>query len=406
MMRMPALSGIADGDGEISPFCGQDAAPIGSDGLTVRIADAQIDPAWDALVEAALGGDLVQTTLWAATRQRIGARVRHLRLCASDGTPVAGCLIQYRRVLPILSVGVVPRGPLVFVDRPGLAGRMVREMIRAARRAGIFLLFVQPPEGAGDRLLAAMRHAGFRLGGPPLAPDATIRIELRRSEEEVLRGAHPRRRTHIRNAVRSSLECCSSDDIETFHRLHRASSERLGFPPIGIANLKAQWEILAPSGTCHLVEVRHDGTPIGGEWLTRFGGTVTNKLRGQDLGKVPPSPATKAAGTASLWASICWARSAGARYFDFSGFDRPAAEAVLAGKPLPADIRPSSQIKWSFGGEVVLLPQSHFVLTNRLAQYSLGGLASPLLTSNMVRRLAQRVRARHGGRGADARNSP
>ena len=373
--------------------------------LNVHVGNAQIDRVWDSLVEARPGGDLVQTTLWAATRQRIGVRVYHLRLCTPDGASVAGCLIQCRRVLPKLWIGVVPHGPLMFVDEPGLEQRLISEMIRAARQAGIALLVVQPPEGIDDRLRSAMHDAGFRLGGPALAPDATIRIDLRRSEEDILRSAHPRRRTHIRNALRSSLECCSSDDIETFHRLHVTSAERLRFAPIGMGNLEAQWEVLAPERMCHLIEVRNDGAPIGGEWLTCFGGTVTNKLRGQDLTGIPASRASKVVGTASLWASIRWARSMGARYFDFGGFDRPAAEAVLSGKQLPANVRSSSQIKWSFGGEVVLLPQSQFLFTNRLFNSVLGRLVSPLLTSQVVRRLGQRIRARHGAGASGAGTS-
>ena len=187
----------------------------------------------------------------------------------------------------------MPRGPLMFVDEPGLAQRLIWEMIRAARQAGIALLVVQPPEGIDDRLRSAMHDAGFRLGGPALAPDATIRIDLRRSEKEILRNAHQSRRKRIRNALRSSLESRSSDDIETFHRLHVTSANRLQFAPIGMGNLEAQLEVRAPERMCHLIEVRNDGTPIGGEWLTCFGGTVTNKLRGQDLTVHPCSPSLK-----------------------------------------------------------------------------------------------------------------
>jgi len=39
-------------------------------GYGVTCVEASVDPAWDALVEAT-GGDLAQTTLWAASRQRL-----------------------------------------------------------------------------------------------------------------------------------------------------------------------------------------------------------------------------------------------------------------------------------------------------------------------------------------------
>lgn len=366
----------------------------------VHVGDSKIDRTWDDLVESFPGGELAQTTLWAATRQRTGIRVCHVVLYAADGSTLGGCLIQYRRILPGVHIGGVPRGPLLFVDDAGLAGQLVTEMTSAARRAGIFLLVVQPPDGVGDSLQVALRNAGFRPGGPPLAPDATIRIDLQRPEEEILRSVHARKRTNIRNAMRAmrnGLDCRESIDIETFHRLHVASAKRLGFPPISIASLKAEWEILAPKGMCHLIEIRYADAPIGGEWLTCFGDIVQCKLRGQDSSGMPECAATKLAGTASLWAAIVWARSIGARYFDFNGFDRHAAEAVLSGGPLPRNIHSSSQIKWTFGGTVLLLPQSHFVLTNWLVQRLVGGLLMPLLTGRAARRLAQRIRTRRSG---------
>jgi hypothetical protein len=365
--------------------------------VLISAAESRIDAIWDDAVATVPGGDLVQTTRWAATRQQIGMRVHHLRLSTPDGTILAGCLIQCRRILPGLWIGAVPRGPLLFSEEPNLADRLMRELMRAARAAGLLLLIVRPAEGLEARLRPALHAAGFRPGGPPISPDATIRIDLRRSEEEILRSAHPRRRTHIRNALRSGLECRSSDDIETFHRLHTASARRVGFPPVWIGNLKAQWEVLAPAGLCRLIEVRHNGVPIAAEWLTCFGGTVSSKMKGQDLSKVPVSLATKVTGTAALWAGIRWARSIGAQFFDFSGFNRAAAEAVVNGQKLPHDLPPHDQIKWSFGGEVVLLPQSYFVFPNRLAQHLLGGVVLLMLNSQAMRRFMGRLRATPSG---------
>ena len=370
-----------------------------SDPFIVHTAEARIDSAWDDVVEHLSGGDLIQTTRWAATRQRIGIQVHHLRLCAPDGTLLAGGLIQCRRVLPGVWIGAVPRGPLLFAEKPGLADRLIQELAAMARRTGIDLLIVQPPVGGERPLDGAMRAAGFRPGGPTLAADASIRIDLRRSEEEILHSAHTRRRTHIRNVLRSPLEWRLSDDVATFHALHVASARRTGFRPIELAALQAQWDILAPAGMCQIIEVRHDGVPIEAEWLTCFAGSVTSKLKGRAYDKGPAIAALKVAGTAVLWHAICWARSIGAQYFDLGGFERSAAEAVLRGEKPKADLPPPCQIKWSFGGEVFLLPRAQFLLTNRLLQPVLSGLVPPLLNDQRLRRRVQRLRAWIGGTG-------
>jgi hypothetical protein len=370
-----------------------------SDPLIIHTGEARIDPAWDDAVGRLPGGDLIQTTRWAAARQRIGIQVHHLRLCASDGTLLAGGLIQCRRVMPGLGIGAVPRGPLLFTEDPGLADRLMQELVLMARRVGIDLLVVQPSVGGEEALDRAMRAAGFRPGGPTLAADASIRIDLRQSEEDILRRAHSRRRTHIRNALRSPLKWRLSDDVATFHALHVASAHRTGFRPIELTALQAQWDILAPAGMCQIIEVRDDGVPIEAEWLTCFAGTVTSKLKGRAYNKGPVTAASKVAGTAALWHAIGWARSMGAQYFDFGGFERPAAEALLRSGSTKTDLPAPCQIKWSFGGEVFLLPQAQFLLTNQLLQPVLSGLVPPLLNNQRLRRCVQRLRVWVGGTG-------
>ena len=361
-------------------------------GYTVTSEEAHPDPVWDALVEATPGGDLTQTTLWAATRQRSGARVCHLRLTAPDGRLVGGCLIQLKRVLPGIWAGAVPRGPVMFTDEPDAARRLVQEMIAAARRRSVRLLVVQPPEGS-PTLVEAMQAAGFRTGAPSIAPEATLRIDLRRSEEEIFRGMNSNRRRRVREIMRGELEAGNSDDVEAFHRLHMVTARHQGFAPISLESLKAQWDILAPLGRCRIFLARHRGVPIAGEWLTSFAGVLTCKLTGYDYA-TQTNPAAKSAPTAVVWKVLMWARQEGLRHFDFGGFHRKSAEDFAAGQPpAPEFMTSPSYFKRSFGGEIVLLPRSEFIFTGRLARFALTGIAQRLLTSPQARRLAQRMRS-------------
>lgn len=353
--------------------------------------EARRDAAWDALVESVAGGDLVQTTAWASIRQRLGTPVCHLRVHAGDGTLLGGCLMQHRRVLPGIRIGAVPRGPLVFAHHPGAAEQVVREMIATARRLGIRLLVVQPP-GDDTALDQALGAAGFRIGAPAIAPTATVRLDLRRSEAELLAGLSATRRRRVRQSQRESLETAVSDDLEAFHRLHVASAARQGFQPLSLKNLEAQRDVLAPLGMHRMLITRHDGVPVAGEWFTVFGGEWTSKLRGSAAAQV--APPIRNAATGAMWASILEARRAGAHRFDFGGFDRGSAEVVLAGRELPPTFVDSpSHFKWSFGGEIVLLPQPRFILTGRIAHAALAGLLQRVLAGDAARRLAQTIRA-------------
>ena len=98
--------------------------------------------AWDASVERTPGGDLAQTTLWAASRRQLGFRCYRLAVTASDQKLIGGCMLYAKRLVPGVWLGSIPRGPLVFVDSPDAPSMIVREITVFARRHGISFLVI------------------------------------------------------------------------------------------------------------------------------------------------------------------------------------------------------------------------------------------------------------------------
>ena len=353
----------------------------------VTCVEARVDPAWDALVEAT-GGDLTQTTLWAASRQRLGFRAYRIKVTTTGQELLGGCLMYVKRVAPAWWVASIPRGPLVFTRESSAASAVVREIVASARRGGVRVLIIQPPEGA-PALDEATTEIGFRPGVPSVAPEATIRLDLRRSDEQLLSSMSAMRRRNLRKALRSGLEVRQDDDLELFHRLHSAAAQRQGFVPATRENLWAQWDLLTPHANCTMFIARYHGVAAAGIWATRFAGTVTYKLAGWDAS----SPAPPHASDAVHWAAIQWARTNGDHTFDLGGFDRRSAECLVSHRPMPDDFHDSPNFyKLSFGGTAVLLPRAQFLLLPNLVDLALGKAAQRLFASSRVHRLAQHLR--------------
>src|SRR6201990_3620023 len=116
-------------------------------GYGVTCVEASVDPAWDALVEAT-GGDLAQTTLWAASRQRLGFRAYRITITTAAQELLGGCLMYVKRVAPAWWVASIPRGPLVFTPECSAASAVMREIVASARRGGVRVLVIQLPEAA------------------------------------------------------------------------------------------------------------------------------------------------------------------------------------------------------------------------------------------------------------------
>jgi hypothetical protein len=356
-------------------------------GYAVTCVEASVDPVWDALVEAT-GGDLAQTTLWAVSRQQLGILAYRITITTAGQELLGGCIMYVTRVAPVWWVASIPRGPLVFTPGSSAASAVVREIVASARRGGVRVLIIQPPVAA-PALDRATSKIGFHPGVPSVAPEATIRLDLRRSDEELLSSMSAMRRRNLRKALRSGLEVCQDDDIELFHRLHVATAQRQGFVPVTRENLRAQWDLLAPHANCTMFIARYHGVAAAGIWATRFAGTVTFKLAGWDAS----SPAPPHASDAVHWAAIQWARNNGDRTYDLGGFDRRSAECLVSRRPMPDGFhRSPSFYKLSLGGMVVLFPRARFLLLPKLVDFALGKAAQRLFASSGVHRLAQHLR--------------
>jgi lipid II:glycine glycyltransferase (peptidoglycan interpeptide bridge formation enzyme) len=358
-----------------------------STGYAVRCVQAGLDPVWDALVEETKG-DLVQTTRWAESRQRLGFRAYHITIATAGWQLLGGCLIYIKRVAPACRVASIPRGPLMFASGATAASAVVRGIVACARRAGVRVLVIQPPE-ATPVLDEALTEIGFRPGVPSVAPEATIRLDLSRSDEELLCAMSTMRRQNLRKALRSGLEVCQDDDVGLSHRLHVATAQRQGFVPATRENLRAQWDLLAHHASCAMFIARYQGVAAAGIWVTRFAGTVTSKLAGWDASSAAPPHASDAV----HWAAIHWARTNCDRTYDLGGFDRRSAECLISRGPMPDDFhRSPSFYKLGFGGTAVLLPRARFLLLPTLTDLALGRAAQSLFASSGVHRLAQHLR--------------
>jgi lipid II:glycine glycyltransferase (peptidoglycan interpeptide bridge formation enzyme) len=339
---------------------------------------------WDAFVERHPCGDLVQTGAWAEAKRAIGQQCS-LSVVRSGAQIFGGAMLVTRRVAPGIKVGYSARGPLV---EPGEdPRRAIETVVQSARANGVLLLLLQaaPGDHAMDEALAS---CGFEAGCPSVAPEATIRLDLTKTEDELLAAMTEMRRRNIRKALRSELEVQADDDVETFQRLHTSTAQRQGFVAIDIPSLRAQWKHLAPSGRGRILLARNKGVPVAGIWLTSFAGVVTFKLAGWDA----TADGSRNANEALHWSAIRWAREIGAHSYDLGGFDRTSAETLNGGGTLnEAFTKTPGFFKLGFGGSPILLPLARWSYLGPVRSFVKRPIQSAL-ASPQFRKLAGRLR--------------
>lgn len=353
--------------------------------------DGAVPLSWDGLVAAA-GGDIVQSSPWAAAKRALGFEAHQMTVRDADDGVLGCALLLLRRFGPLGAVGYIARGPLPAPGREAHSAQVLDEIERAARRLAVRHLIVQPPAGA--RAMAdALAARGYTADAPEVAPSATLLIDLTLRPDAILGGMSSSARRSIRQAQRRGVWLRHGDvsDIETFHRLHAATAARRSFAPMSMAYLRHHWDALRPGGAVELIFACHEGTPFAAVWLTAFAGTVTARLSGWT-----GQWSHLHGGAACEWEAIRWAKESGHRLYDAGGVDAAFARLMLAGSPIPEEmLRSPSAYKAAFGGRPVLYPHAWQRTLSPLARPVVRALMAGLGRSDRLRSCVERFRKGH-----------
>jgi len=346
---------------------------------------------WNELVARHPGGCHLQLSHWAAVKRTVGWD-SVIAGFETDRGIVGGAVILHRQIPVFGRIGYIPRGPLI--DDLDLAPRFVGEMTRMASRLGIRHLTVQPPMG-GEALEQVMASAGFFPGTAPVAPDATLVVDLARDDDALLGAMSARTRYNVRLSQRRDLRLREGDasDLAAYHHLVERTAQRQGFDPYPLDYYRALWEQLGPARHIHLFMLERSDELVSAMLAVTFGETVTNKLAvwSGEYGQDRPNEAL-------YWMVMQWGRAHGLRRLDLEGIPRPVAEATIAGVEIPEKYRSSvASFKLGFGGTPLLLPRPWIWASSRTVATAYRKLTEQGRGAKMAKRLVNRLRTGPAG---------
>lgn len=369
------------------PFLGRGGvADVLGHGVDLAAGEVSAADDWDRLVSNA-GGGLSQTWDWGELKRE--SDWSPIRLAVGDRNGPAGCAqILVRRLGRLGAIGYLDGGPLVSSDEE-IARALLREIERTCRRHGVRALVVDPPEGSplDESVLTA---AGYHPSHVKTALGATLRVDLRQSEDQLMSSMKSKTRYNVRKGLRSGVEIRSgtADDLQTLHPLLVSTAERQGFVAPGEAYLEEMWGRLADSGRMVTFFADVDGETVAAILVTAFGDIAFYK-RGAWNGRHGPAHPNEVL----HWEAMRWAKRTGFTWYDFDGIERDVAESLIAGED-PGDLTSVTRFKLGFGGDVVLQPRSMILIPNPVARVGYRLAAPRLLRIPAVKRVIRRLRSR------------
>ena len=203
-------------------------------------------------------------------------------------------------------------------------------------------------------MLAELHRQGFIASRLSVAPTASVRIDLRRSPEELLGTMRKNAQRNIRKATQLGVIVREGGeaDLQTLEKLVKDTGLRNALPTYSLSQFESAWHAFAAHDQAALFVAEHEGTALASLFVIGFGDTATGKWSGWSGTKrnVPPNELME-------WTAINWARQRGYHYYDFSDIFPELAPAALSGNL--KEIYGVTRFKLNFGGEVVLFPGAY-----------------------------------------------
>lgn len=299
--------------------------------------------AFDRLVASDTRGHLLQTWAWGELKRAYGWTPVRLAV-EQDGALVAGAQVLYRRVGP-LSMGYIPKGPVLVQDTPAVAEALWRALRAASRRMRAVALKVEPEwrDADPERHLWLAAH-GLRPSPDCIQPRRTIIVDLAGSDDDILARMKQKWRYNIRLSERKGVvvRVGGEQDVATFHALMRVTGERDQFGIHSLDYYQRAWALFAPEGRVCLFLASYDGQPLAGLMAFAF-----NRQAWYMYGASSDEHRELMPNHQLQWRAMQWAREQGCTQYDLWGItdeepDSPSA--ALGGV---------QRFKEGFGGEVV-----------------------------------------------------
>ena len=310
------------------------------DSLHGDLSDPQ---AWDRFVAADPRGHLLQTWAWGELKRAFGWTPLRLAV-EQDGALVAGAQVLYRRLGP-LSMGYIPKGPVLIKDTPAVADALWHAVRVASRHMRAVALKVEPEWRDED----SARHAwlvahGLRPSTDYIQPRRTIIVDLNGSEDDILARMKSKWRYNIRLSQRKGVEVRvgGEQDVETFHALMRVTGTRDQFGIHSLDYYRRAWALFAPEGRVRLLLASYEGQTLAGLMAYAF-----NRQAWYLYGASSDEHRELMPNHQLQWCAMQWAREQGCTQYDLWGItdaDPDSPSAALGGV---------QRFKEGFGGEVV-----------------------------------------------------
>jgi peptidoglycan pentaglycine glycine transferase (the first glycine) len=186
---------------------------------------------WDAQVSRLPNAHFLQSYAWAEFKQAYGWQAQRYSLVCDTGTTGYATLLT-RRLVPGLSVGYVPRGPLLAGPGPAVWASALAALEDIARKRRLLWLKVDPEiwdVEATTWAAPALRQRGWRKGEEVQFRNSVF-LDVAQDEADLAAHMKPKTRYNVRLAERKgvTVEAAGTEALDELYSLYQQTANQIG----------------------------------------------------------------------------------------------------------------------------------------------------------------------------------
>jgi peptidoglycan pentaglycine glycine transferase (the first glycine) len=251
------------------------------------------DNNWNDLIVNMPNSHVLQTTEWAEVKREVGWQSHPLSWKNEKGDIVAAANILVRSVKPLgfgpkMSIGYIPRGPMLDWNDQPLRQKVLNEIEQFAREAGLIFLKIDPDVELG-RGIPGDEKALENPHGKIFIDELTLRkwrysveqiqfkntavLDLSGTEEDWLKRMKQKARYNLRLAQRSgvSIRTSKNDELPALYHLYAQTASRDHFIIREEDYYLGVWRRFINAGMADALIAEVEGQLVAGVLLFHFG---------------------------------------------------------------------------------------------------------------------------------------
>ncbi len=283
-----------------------------------------------------------------------------------------GAQVLFRKLPLGLSIGYIPKGPVISGRDSSRLEEFLLEVDATCKKQRAVLCKIEPDGWETQTRDSSINQSMF-LNGGNIQPRCTIVVDIRGSEDEILKRMKQKTRYNIGLAEKKNVSVRTWDDLAGFHKMVQITGSRDGFGVHSLDYYHRAYDLFHRGGFCELLVAEYSGNPLAALMVFAHGRRawyIYGASNDEERNRMP---------TYLLqWEAMRWARAQGCEEYDLWGVPDEEEEKLEAGFENRQDgLWGVYRFKRGFGGElrraVQALDRNYNRPLYRLYQWRMGG---------------------------------